>query len=67
MVIEFVISRCNKTYELAQASVLWGTVAQMSDVAHEPLVSSLGKVDWDENIITIMVKWWQAWQNIMGK
>ena len=40
MVIEFVTSRWFKSHELAhwQASLLWGTVAQVSDVAHGPLV-----------------------------
>ena len=38
MVIEFVTSRCYKSHELTQASLLWGTVAQVSDVAHGPLV-----------------------------
>ena len=38
MVIEFVTSRCYKSHELAQASLLWGTVAEVSDVAHGPLV-----------------------------
>ena len=38
MVIEFVTSLCYKSCELAQASLLWGTVAQVSDVAHGPFV-----------------------------
>ena len=38
MVIEFVTSRCYKSHELAQGSLLWGTVAQVSNVAHGPLV-----------------------------
>ena len=37
MVIEFVTSRCYKSYELAQASLLWGSVAQVSNVAYGPL------------------------------
>ena len=38
MVIRFVTSRYYKAHELAQASLYWGTVAQVSDVAHGPLV-----------------------------
>ena len=38
MVIEFVTTRYYKSHELAQASLLWGTVAQVSDVAHGPIV-----------------------------
>ena len=38
MVIEFVTSQCNKSHGLAQASFLWGTVAQASDVAQKSLV-----------------------------
>ena len=41
MVIEFVTSRCCKSHELAQASLLCGTVAQVSDVAYGPLVIHL--------------------------
>ena len=39
MVIEFVTSHCNKSHELAQASLVWGTVAQVSDVAHGPFIN----------------------------
>ena len=39
MVIEFVTNRIYKSHELAQASLLLGTVPQVSDVAHGPLVS----------------------------
>ena len=39
MVTEFVKSRCYKSHELAQASLLRGTVAQVSDVAYGTLVS----------------------------
>ena len=35
---EFVTSWCYKSHELAKASLLWGTVDQVSDVAHGPLV-----------------------------
>ena len=38
MVIEFVTSRWYKSHILAQATLLWGTVTQLSDVAHGPLV-----------------------------
>ena len=38
MVIEFVTSQCYKSHELAQASLLLGSVAPVSDVAHGPLV-----------------------------
>ena len=38
MVSEFVTSRCYKSHELAQASLLCGTVAQVIDVTHGPLV-----------------------------
>ena len=38
MDIEFVTSQCYKSHELALAYLLWGTVAQVSDVAHGPLV-----------------------------
>ena len=38
MVIEFVTGRCYKSHELAQASLLRGTVAQVSDVDHGPFV-----------------------------
>mgnify|MGYP003691583641 CR=1 FL=1 len=38
MVIEYVTSLYYKSHELAQASLLWGIVAQVSDVAHGPLV-----------------------------
>ena len=38
MVIEFVTGRCYKSHELAQASLLRGTVAQVSDVALGPFV-----------------------------
>ena len=34
MVIEIVTSGCYKSYDLAQASLKWDTVAQVSDVAH---------------------------------
>ena len=37
MAIEFITSRCYKSHELAQVSLLWGNVAQVSDVAHGPL------------------------------
>ena len=40
MVIEFITSQCYKSHELAQVSLLWGTVAQMSNVAHGPLVET---------------------------
>ena len=42
MVIDFVTRWCYKSHELAQAS-LWGTVAQVSDVAHEPLVLGMAQ------------------------
>ena len=38
MVIGFVTSPCYKSHDLAQASLLLDTVAQVSDVAHGPLV-----------------------------
>ena len=38
MVIEFVTSQRYKSHELAQASLLWGTVAQLNNVANGPLV-----------------------------
>ena len=38
MIIEFVTSRCYKSHELAQASLLCGIIAQVSDVVNGPLV-----------------------------
>ena len=36
--LNFVTSGCYKSHELDQVSLFWGTVAQVSDVAHEPFV-----------------------------
>ena len=41
VIFEFVTSWYYKSLELAQASLSWRTVAQVSDVAHGPLVYSI--------------------------
>ena len=49
MVIEFVKSWYYTSHDLAQASILWGTVAHVSDLAHGHFViiySSHWQQDW---------------------
>ena len=55
MVIEFVKSRCYKSHELAQASLLWGTFVQVSDVAHGPLVLHSLQI----NLTMFAVQWFE--------
>ena len=50
--MDFVTSRCYKSHELAQASLLWGTVVQVSDVAH----GSLKSIDIFDRISCLVVK-----------